>query len=152
MQCSLLSSMELNTTKCNSCSSPRLAALHNLRNLKQLTQCVGVHTCHSVIHISGLASPASKEWEPQGLQDCSQPLVCRDQSCLMKQIIVGMDKYHGFPFFPFCYLVGVASKLSTSILLGRGEFERDLFSPEVSDFLTLSNFLFSTTADGSASI
>ena len=64
--------------------------------------------------------------------------------------------WHGqilwFSIFPFCYLVGVASKLSTSILLGRGEFERDLFSPEVSDFLTLSNFLFSTTADGSASI
>ena len=49
--------------------------------------------------------------------------------------------------------MGVASKLSTSILLGRGEFERDLFSPEpASDFRTHSNFLFSTTADGSASI
>ena len=51
-----------------------------------------------------------------------------------------------------CYLVGVASKLSTSILLGKGEFERDLFSLPESSFLTLSNFLFSTTGNGSASI
>ena len=48
--------------------------------------------------------------------------------------------------------MGVASKLSTSILLGKGEFERDLFSPLESSFLTLSNFLFSTTGNGSASI
>ena len=93
------SSMQLNAThatECNSCSSPRFAALHNLRNLKRLTQRVRAHTRHSVIHISGLASPVSKEWEQQGLQDCSQPLVCHDQSCLMKQIIVGIDKYYGF--------------------------------------------------------
>ena len=51
-----------------------------------------------------------------------------------------------------CYLVGVASKLRTSILLGKGEFERDLFSPPESSFFTLSNFLFSTTGNGSASI
>ena len=59
-----------------------------------------------------------------------------------------VDKYD----FSSSYLVGVASRLSTSILLGRGELERDLFSPEGSDFLTQSNFLFSTTVDGSASI
>ena len=48
--------------------------------------------------------------------------------------------------------MGVASKLSTSILLGKGEFERDLFSLPESSFLTWSNFLFSTTGNGSASI
>merc|ERR1719322_605504 len=34
-------------------------------------------------------------------------------------------------------LVGVASKLSTSILLGKGEFERDLFSPPESSFFDM---------------